>query len=294
MDKFLFVIGDPILHTKSPGLHNACLRHFGKTDLYLPLRIHPSSLKNFARFARNSGNVLGFNVTLPHKETILKHLDWVEKKAKIIGAVNCVRVKGGKLLGFNTDAEAFCESVVSGTSFQFKGKRVLLFGAGGGSRALIYQLCKNKISELVICNRTRKKGLFLKKHFSKIFPKIKMRVVPFQKTLDEIGKFDLVVNSTSLTENFDLKKFPLSVENCLKSTVFVDVNYGPGRLVLKTWLNNVSKTNVVLKKAIVLNGQDMLIRQAAKSFNLWYGCKYSECVRIMGKSMKHQRHSANG
>jgi len=287
MVNFLFVIGDPIAHSLSPVLHNKCIHQFKKKSLYLPVVIKEMDVEGFSTFARKSTQVVCFNVTLPHKESMMSHLDWVEEKSQIIGAVNCVRVSQGRLFGYNTDAEAFGESVFQKRQFEFTGKRILLFGAGGGSRALIYQLCKDRAEEVVICNRTSAKSVSLKNHFSKQFKQTFIKTIPFHEIDEDLGVFDLIINATSLTEDFDMSVFPLSASCCQKSTLFFDVNYGPGRLVLKTWLDKSSRSHRFLKNVAHMDGQDMLIRQAAKSFSFWYKVNYHDCVAAMYQSIKH-------
>ena len=158
------VIGDaPSQYSKSPSLWNAAFRLLGMNAIYLPLDVEEGRLKELAAVLRDSERVLGVNVTVPHKQRIMDHLDQLDQGATRIQAVNTVvRTANGHLIGYNTDGEGFVKSILDPQPGEsqplmdsLKGIDVLLLGAGGSARAVAFHVADllNK-GRLLICNRT--------------------------------------------------------------------------------------------------------------------------------------------
>ena len=147
----LYLIGDPVAHSMSPAMQNAAFAATGLPHRYELLRVPAEDLPASVERMRRE-DVLGANVTIPHKERIGRMLDQVEDKARRIGAVNTIFKSGGTLRGDNTDAGGFTDALRE-KGVEVQGRRVLLLGAGGAARACAYELiCAG--GHVVIANRT--------------------------------------------------------------------------------------------------------------------------------------------
>lgn len=147
------VIGHPIAHSKSPVIHQYWLKQHQLDGSYEAIDIHPDKLEQGVQKLIAEGYT-GFNVTVPHKQNIIKLCNKVDKTALTIGAVNTVVIKEGKLLGYNTDAFGFIENIKHNSNFSFEGKTVCVLGAGGAARAVVYSLVQAGVAKIFITNRT--------------------------------------------------------------------------------------------------------------------------------------------
>lgn len=272
--KILGVLGYPVKHTLSPAIHNFLIDKYKLNLIYLPIEVKNTNINNFIKGISQIENLDGFNITVPYKVYIMQYLNRISGEAHTIGAVNTVKIKNNKLSGFNTDIFGFKKSIeINFPEFQFKGKRVLLLGAGGSGFAIAYSLLKNNIKELIILNRTYQNGIklrgFLKKHFPKV--KITVNVLDFEY-LSKFNYFpDLIINTTS----YGLKKESKPLIN-LKSlykekSIVYDIIYNPSKTVLLQ--------SACQYKLPVMNGLDMLILQALKSFSIWTGIELKELIK---------------
>ena len=123
------VIGDPIEHTLSPVMHNAAFEALRLDCVFLAFRVKPAEVENAIDGMRALG-IQGLNVTMPHKHAVINFLDEVDQAAKIIGSVNTIHNKDGKLFGYNTDGVGALKALEE-NGVEPKGKKVLLLGAGG-------------------------------------------------------------------------------------------------------------------------------------------------------------------
>jgi len=277
--QFTFVMGNPILHSQSPQLHNSCFKHFGIHALYLPLQIRKEEIGKIVEKIKHSP-CLGFNVTVPLKEIVLKYLDKIDNTAQIIGAVNTVSLRNGCAVGYNTDAKAYGESLKKETGFSALGKTMFIFGAGGASRACVYQMALEGMEKIVICNRTEKKGTLLAGEMSDLFSKVEFCFCPFEKNSIKkyISSSNLIVNATSIgtsPEYYDSKGnltkefFPLDWNNISDKVILSDLTYVRKQSPLEYFARKYNKIHQVL----ISDGLGMFIHQAAMSFSLWTGCE---------------------
>ena len=151
----LCVIGDPVVHSKSPLLQNAMCQALGLDYLYLCQPVTVDTLADFLAAAKTLGYA-GFNATMPFKELLLPHLDGLDPLAAKLGAVNTVCIKDGKLYGYNTDCPGYVAALQS-AGFDPTGKHVLLLGAGGAAKAVAVGLA-HAGATVTISNRTRQKA----------------------------------------------------------------------------------------------------------------------------------------
>jgi len=247
--KFIGIIGDPIEQTLSPKMQNAAFRKGNLPFVYLPFRVRREELGDFLQKAPSKG-LVGLNVTIPHKERIIRHLDRISPEARAIGAVNTVIIQEGRLSGYNTDAEGYLRSLKEETGFKPKGKRILILGAGGAARALITGLRRAGAREIYLANRTKKKVL-------------KIATMPLQKTsLKSLPPIDLLINATPVGLNGTRFRW-LPLSSMRRGAIISDLVYRP----LMTPLLKEAK-----KKGFKIHtGLGMLLHQGAESFRLWTG-----------------------
>src|SRR4051812_7839590 len=129
--------GQPVAENPTQAMVEAAYRHHGLAWRYLTVEVSPADLGDAVRGARAMG-FAGFNCTIPHKVAVIAHLDGLGESARLMQAVNCVVRRGGRLIGENTDGKGFVCSLRPLTDP--RGKRVVLFGAGGAARAIAVEL----------------------------------------------------------------------------------------------------------------------------------------------------------
>jgi len=261
------LIGHPIKHSYSPFIQNYALERMGVDAIYLAFDVPTENLKN----AINSITALGLkglNVTLPHKEKIIKFLDELSEEASIIGAVNTVVNDHGKLIGYNTDANGILETLLPYKD-AITGTKVAVVGAGGSARAVIYTLLRYfRPEEVNIINRTQQRADTLMNYFS-----LKMRYDSFHTydlfppdNLEILSNSKLIINATTIGMFPDVEDSITDLEESFNEDQIVfDLVYNP------------TKTNFLKmaerQGANVVGGLKMLIAQAAKSFELWTGAE---------------------
>ena len=148
----LCVIGDPVLHSKSPLIQNTMLRALGLDYIYLCQSVPRGQAAHWLECARFSGYA-GFNATMPHKEDLLPLMDVLDEDARLYGAVNTICIKNGKYYGFNTDGRGFYRALAD-LDAEIPGRRVTLLGAGGAAKAVALKLVQQGAARVTVCNRT--------------------------------------------------------------------------------------------------------------------------------------------
>ena len=148
----LQIIGDPVLHSKSPVIQGAMLAALGLDLEYTPHVVRRGELPQYLAWARERG-VTGFNATMPHKEDLIPLLDEADPAAKTVGAVNTVCLRAGKWVGFNTDG-AGAVAALEGAGLDPAGLTITLLGAGGAAKAVALALSAAGAGRVFVCNRT--------------------------------------------------------------------------------------------------------------------------------------------
>src|SRR6516162_7414748 len=156
-DRFLLagVMGDPVMHSRSPKLHNYWLGKYGLTGTYVPLAIKAAGLRAALRALPALG-FSGCNLTIPHKETAFEIVDEVDPLARRIGAINCVVVRAdGSLFGKNNDGWGYIESIAEAApQWRADAGPIVVIGAGGGARAVVVGLAERGAKDIRLVNRT--------------------------------------------------------------------------------------------------------------------------------------------
>lgn len=257
------IIGYPVAHSLSPLMHTLAFRHHSLDGIYLPFPVAPAALRAAVVGAVALG-VAGFNVTIPHKETILEHLDAISAEAQFVGAVNTVRVHDGRTIGYNTDGEGFLQPLRA-LSLRFEATPVCVLGAGGAARAITMALLQTGCLNLAIVNRTSERAERLAMALQERFPTARIRREPFAQAAQAARQSTLIVNTTSVGLHGDEE--PLVPETCFRQgQVVYDIVYRP----LHTPLLRAARR----RGAAVIPGIDMLIGQGAEAFRLWTGLPF--------------------
>ncbi len=244
------VIGDPIAHTLSPNLHQEVYRQLELDASFEKIHVTPNSLDSFI----NSNKLDGFNVTIPHKLSIIPFLKGLDEAAKTIGAVNCVH--NGK--GYNTDWIGFLKAMEL-NGVDLNGKDCTILGAGGAARAIAYGLVQADVNSILISNRTQTKADQLLDWINSIFP-----------TNFQSKNSDIIINCTPLGMWPDTESMPkVEIQN---GQILADTIYNP---METSWLK-AGKT----KGAKTIGGLDMFIAQGLASEDIWVGEKISEKIKL--------------
>ena len=261
----LCVFGDPIAHSASPPMHNAALNDRGKPLQYVRIRVTSKELQA-ALGSLVGADFLGTNLTIPHKQEALKLVDVVSNEARLMGAINTVAVRGGKLHGFNTDGPGFAAAVREEFGVNPGSLRVLILGgAGGAGRAITVQCALEGCSKIIIANRASAKGdslaQIIRAELGKEVESISMEPEALTKAL---GSVDLIVNATPLgMKESDASPLADVVARDLRPDQFLyDTVYSGG-------------TSALLGQALAAgarsaNGLSMLLHQGALAYEIWF------------------------
>ena len=243
-------------------MHNAAFEGLGLDYVYLPFRVREEELEKAAHGIR-ALNIRGLNVTMPHKVAIINFLDRLDPLAERIGAVNTVVNDEGILTGYNTDATGFLQALLE-KGIEPKGRRVAVIGAGGASRAISFALAERGAS-LIILNRHRFKAEELAKRIASFNQNVKALALDERNLAEALSWADVLVNATSLGMSPEVDKTPVPAGMLRQNLVIFDIVYTP----LKTRLLREAEQ----AGARIVEGLDMLVRQAALSFEIWTGMK---------------------
>lgn len=254
------VIGYPVGHSLSPIMQRAAIEAAGLSYEYTAMEVPPEKLAQMLAAMR--GAFRGFNVTLPHKSTVMPLLDEVREDARRIGAVNTIVQENGRLIGYNTDAAGFLDGL-RGAGVLVTGKNVVLLGAGGAARAVLWALLKEGAEAILLVVRDVEKARGLLRDFSFAG---NVAAASFEEPLfrARLGEADLVVNTTPLGMSPHTEGMPPMDWSCLHASAFLyDIIYTP------------EKTRFLREGEAhghgTLNGVPMLIGQGAAAFRLWTG-----------------------
>ena len=262
MPQRLGIIGHPIGHSISPAFQQAALDAIGFNAVYQPFDVPPHEVADFVNGLRTPGT-LGVNVTVPHKETVIPHLDEVDDWAAAAGAVNTIVNRHGRLTGHNTDGAGFLRALQDGAGFDPQGKTALILGAGGSARAVVYALTRAGAARLIIANRTPQRA----QNLAQIAAEngIPAQAIPLTDVPQAAADAALIVNCTSLgmLHGPDETAAPLTAAQIPPAALVNDLVYNPPETPL---LRQAARAG-----AAVLGGIQMLVYQGAASFEMWTG-----------------------
>ncbi|MGI8885205.1 MAG: shikimate dehydrogenase [Pyrinomonadaceae bacterium] len=254
------ILGSNTSVSMSPFIHNTAFKFHNLNAVFVPLQVY--NLDEFMRRMVKPEtreielNFKGFAVTIPHKQNIIKHLDFIDETAKKIGAVNTVKIVDGKLHGYNTDAHGFVEPLKDAYGDLSKAK-VAVCGAGGAARACVYAL-KKEGAEVTIFARDVEKA----KNFAEEFQVELKELSTFDSPLSTYKDFDIFVNTTPLGMKGKAEgETPAAAEQLKGLHLVYDLVYIPfqTRLMKEADIAEVPK----------IGGLAMLIAQAIEQQKIW-------------------------
>ena len=268
--KLFGVLGDPVSHSLSPVMHNAAFKALGMDCEYHAFRVSTENLEK----ALYGASVLGFgglNLTIPLKEKALGIVKPTEL-AKQIGAVNTVDLKEG-MLGYNTDGIG-AKMALFHSGIEVKGKKVLLLGAGGASRAIAFQLATDG-ARVTIANRTIDRAEALAKDLKKAG---KAQASGYDNLKDLIQDSNIVINSTSVGMYPKTSETLVTSDMMHKDLAVFDIVYNPQDTML---LREARKAG-----AKAIDGVMMLVFQGAEAFKIWTG--KTPPIDVMEKAVREK------
>jgi len=259
-DRFLLagVMGDPVMHSRSPKLHNYWLAKYGLSGVYVPLAITAGQLRAALRALPALG-FSGCNLTIPHKEAALEIVDQIDPLARRIGAVNCVVVAAdGSLEGQNHDAFGYIESVREAQpSWRADRGPIIVIGAGGGARAVLVSLIDAGASEIRLVNRTLARAKSLARELGG-----SIIALNWQEREVALEDAAMLINATSQGMVGE-PPLDLALDSLPVSALVSDIIYIPCETALLAAARKRGNQTV--------NGLGMLLHQARPAFHAWFG-----------------------
>ena len=267
------IFGYPVKHSKSPTFQTLFFQKTKINGIYVPFEVKPENLELAVKSLR-ALNIKGVNVTIPHKEEVIKYVNDVSKEVMYIGASNTLVNIDGFIKAFNTDVFGFIKGLKQ-LDPELAGKKVLVLGAGGASRAVIYGLINENVEKIYIANRTPQRAEKIKEDFRKLHRFIDevIEIISFQQIEGILDEANIIVNTTSVGLNEDDKPL-FDYEKIKPEHIVIDIIYK------KTPLLQVAER----KGCKWQDGLPMLIYQGMKAFEIWTGkmpeVQYEEVEKI--------------
>ena len=238
----------------------AAYKAAGANIRYVNTEVTPENLSAAVAGAR-AMNWLGFNLSAPHKVTVMPMLDEIGQSASIIGAVNCVVNRSGKLIGENTDGKGFLQSFTQ--VVDPAGKTILIFGAGGAARAIAVELALVKAKQIIIVNRNSERGMDLVNNV-KNQTGVQAQFLPWESNFSIPEGVDAVVNATTIgMDQYEGKVLDLNFDSITSNMVVCDVIINPPNTDL---LAQAAK-----RGAKTIDGLGMLVYQGVIGIKYWTG-----------------------
>lgn len=276
------VFGDPVEHTLSPPMHNRAFAAMVLPYVYVPWRVPAQRLAD-AVGAIRALDLAGVNVTIPHKVAVMELLDEVTPEAGLIGAVNTIENRDGRLIGHNTDGLGFLRSLAEETGVCPENRRVLLLGAGGAARAIAVQMLLAGACSVVLANRTLARAQQLRQLLISVTPQARVEAVALDTRcasfLQELHTADILINTTSAGMYPHHREPALLSAALLRSELLVcDIVYTPRCTPLLAEAEQAG--------CPVLPGLGMLAHQGAISIEIWTGQKAP--VQLMKETLDRE------
>ena len=255
MHKKFAVVGNPIEQSRSPQLHQAFAEKTGLTLEYSK-RLAPLDgfIENIDAFFQEGG--FGLNVTVPFKEQAFAHCSVLTERAKIAKAVNTLWMKDGVLYGDNTDGQGLIDAIHA-LDWNLSATNILILGAGGATRGVIYPLVQAGAKKIVIANRTLTRAEQLVSDLETAVPDTELVAISLEQLS---GHFDIVINATSASLSGDTLQLP----EALQFKDAYEMAYGK----VSSFLEQAKQRGVPTAE-----GYGMLVGQAIESFSIWHGIK---------------------
>jgi len=253
------VIGDPIRHSKSPVMLNRAFRETGINGAYAAYHVVPERLEQAIAGVRGLG-FRGLNVTIPHKVEVMKYLDEISEGARAAGAVNTIVNENGRLIGYNTDGIGYVRSLKEEAEPDLSGKTIVVLGAGGAARGILWALAQEGPAAVFVANRTEARAAELAASFP---AELGISTVPWSGLQSVAVEADVVINTTSVGMSPNVDELPMDPAWMKPGAVASDLIYNP----LKTaFLSGAEE-----RGCRIHGGLGMFIYQGAYAFEYWTG-----------------------
>lgn len=253
------VIGWPITHSRSPMIHGYWLKNLGIDGSYEKVAVKPEDARAFLKGLANEGYA-GCNVTVPLKEIAFETADEKQESAVAVGAANTIWLENGAICAANTDTYGFMTHLAtSARDWQERDRPVLVLGAGGAARAIVYGFLQAGVAEVRVANRTKSRAEALRQHFG---PRVK--VVDWDKRSEAARQVCVIVNTTTIGMKGE-GSLALDFAGVDERAVVCDIVYVP----LETELLATARARGLR----TVDGLGMLLHQAVPGFEKWFGVR---------------------
>ncbi len=272
--KLLGVLGWPVEHSMSPVMHNAAIQAAGLNACYVPLPCPPEALGDVIAGMRGMG-FLGANVTIPHKQAVIEHLDGLSEESRFTSSVNTLYWEGDRLMGTSTDAAGAVLNLRE-AGIELDGRKVVLLGTGGAARALAFVLGRGscaglgsdretfRLLEITMLGRDREKAERLARDIAEgSLPGTAVRSGPLSEFAGLGSDADLIINCTSVGMAPNIMGCPIDPTLLEPRHAVFDIVYQPRETVL---LREARQ-----RGCQTVEGIGMLVHQGAASFRTWFG-----------------------
>ena len=253
------VMGYPVSHSRSPVIHRLFALQTGQSMQYELLQVTPEKLEPAIRqFQRTGGK--GLNITVPHKQAVMRLLDHASERADTAGAANTLTFRHGEIYGDNTDGIGLLRDLVVNLDLNIENANILILGAGGATRGIVGPLLEMRPASLRIANRTVAKAEAIAGHFGSAgrISACSFAQVPVAEP------YDLVINATSAGVRGEAPPYPGAAIS--PQTFCYDLSYGLTPTPFSVWARQQGAARSVM-------GWGMLVEQAAESFLIWRGVR---------------------
>jgi len=284
MTKRVVLIGHPVAHSFSAQMQQAAFDALGIDVVYELLDTSAAALQETVETLRGD-DFLGANVTIPHKERVATFVDRKNEDASATGAVNCVTKEGKRLVGHNTDVNAFRVSIDALVGKQKMPRAAVVLGAGGGARAAVHALITMGFQRVIVFNRHLHRAEGLVKHFGRSASHMELRAMPWHESVieSELSRTRVLVNATSVGLASD--DSPIPGELLAPDLLVMDMIYNPPETRL---LRDAKAAGA----AGVMNGETMLLQQGMDAFQLWTGQQAP--ADVMRQKLSEAREAGTG
>lgn len=260
--RVLGIIGHPVGHSLSPVMQNAALAACKLNYVYVPFDVHPDNLADAVKGLRSLG-VAGFNVTIPHKSSIMPLLDDLDESAQSACAVNTVKNEDGRLIGYNTDGDGLVRSLAEDLEYSPGDGDIVIIGAGGAARGAVASLCRAGVGRIIIFNRTPARAVELVESLQAGHCNTEILIAADSSELKSyMKKASLLINTTSVGMNQDMLPF-VDLGDMPNNAKIYDMVYSPAVTPL---LRQACEMRL---RAV--NGLGMLVGQGELAFQIWTG-----------------------
>ncbi|NEP11700.1 MAG: shikimate dehydrogenase [Symploca sp. SIO2C1] len=277
--KLLGIIGDPVEHSFSPVMHNKAIASLGVDYVYLPLPIKPKDLA-VAIAGFEAIGIVGFSITIPHKQAIIPLLSEVSDIAQGVGAVNTVYRTDRGWWGTNTDVAGFI-SPLQAIDRDWSQTKVVILGYGGAARAVVVGCTQLGCKEIHVIGRNPEKLSQFQQSWEKTPLPVSINIHPWQELSELVPQADLLVNSTPVGMYPDIDSSPVdaaTMERLSAKAIAYDLIYTPSPT---KFLQQAKQQG-----AVIFDGLEMLVQQGVAAFKIWVG--QTPPVDIMRQSLQEQ------